>query len=170
MNNTEGLIKQLITIIAEELQTHDKLVETARNMNTAIKKKEVREVQHLTQTYDALAGRIEELEELRLKSCDDYAAALTGKQQHMTLVNVIATVTDEQLKNELGSLRANIKDRITALTRLNTSNQILLEASLAMIAKNFELMLSARAKFKGYGHGGQMDSRNISRNIVNKIA
>jgi flagellar biosynthesis/type III secretory pathway chaperone len=168
MKCAEESIAQLIAVLTEELKVHENLVEIAQKMNDAIKRREIRDVQQQTQRYDVLVGRLEELEEQRLAACDAFAE--TGGQRHLTLTAIISTLKMEPQRGELSKLRSLLKEKLMALSRLNTANHILLEASLTIIAKNFELMLRTREKFQGYGHGGAATSRIVTRNFLNKIA
>jgi|GEM_PF-936952 len=166
----EETITQLVAVLEDEVQAHENLVETAQRLNDAIKRKDVKDVQAQTQRYDSFIGRVEELEEQRLALCDAYAQASTGDRRHMTLAAIIASLSDETLRGRVSALRASIREKIMTLSRLNTANQILLEASLAGIAKSFEIMLRSREKFQGYGNGGVPTPRTTTRNILNKIA
>lgn len=169
MNNKEELIKKISSVISDEMQVHESLVIAAQHMNDSIKRRAVKELQQYTNHYDSLIGRMEELEERRLEVSDAYAKNICNKN-HMPLTAIISTIENDADKNTLQNMRIKIKENISILTRLNTANRILLEAALSAITKNFEIMLKTREKFQGYGNSGTVSSRNISRNLLNKIA
>ena len=169
MKNPDESISLLIKILSDELQVHQSLIDAAKGMNEAIRSKDLKNLQAYTARYDALIGRLDDLEEQRLEACDSYAKAHT-EHKHLTLIALLSLHTSEPQHSELVKIRSSIKDKIVELTKLNTSNHILLEASLAIIAKNFEIILKTQEKFQGYGYGGAPTLRNINRNFLNKIA
>lgn len=165
----EKQFKELQTILAEELTIHNQLVATATEMNNAIKDKNVDTVQTLTAKYDIYIGQVEMLEVRRLELCDNMAKALKPERHHMNLQNLIAIMPKEQQKS-FSELRKSLKSKIDKLVRINTSNQLLLNESLDVIKKNFDLVSQIQNKFAGYKQTGTMDKKSVKKSIVNQIA
>ncbi len=169
MVGIEELTQQLAEALSDEIRVHTELVETAEQMREAIKRKDLHDVQQTTSHYDTRVGRIEDIEERRLAVCDSLCEALGKAKRHLNLSGIIGALPPDT-RTSLAQLRSQLKDKISQLSRLNTSNNILLEASLAAVAKSFEVMARSHQRLDGYGRTGTPASKTVSRNIVNKIA
>ena len=165
----EKQFDELKTILADELTIHNEVVKTASELNNAIKEKKVDSVQMLTARYDTYIGQIEMLEVRRLELCDAIARALKPQNHHMNLQNLIA-IMPEDLQEAFSELRKSLKSKIDELVRINTSNQLLLNESLEVIKKNFDLVSQFQNKFAGYKQSGTMDKTTVKKNILNQIA
>lgn len=160
---------ELKSILADEVTIHNEVVKTASELNRAIKEKKVDLVQMLTARYDTYIGQIEILEVRRLELCDNITKALKPQNHHMNLQNIIAIMPKESQKS-FSELRKSLKSKIDELVRINTSNQILLNESLEVIKKNFEMVSQFQNKFAGYKQTGTMDKKTVKKSIVNQIA
>ena len=165
----EKQFDELKTILTDELTIHNEVVKTASALNDAIKEKNVDAVQMLTARYDTYIGQIEMLEVRRLELCDAIARALKPQSNHMNLQNLIALMPEE-LRKPFAELRKSLKSKIDELVRINTSNQLLLNESLEVIKKNFDLVSQFQNKFAGYKQSGTMDKTTVKKNILNQIA
>lgn len=168
-NNMEKQYEELKSVLADELSIHSDLVKTAEKMNAAIKKKDVDTVKILTARYDEYIGQIETLENKRLELCDGITKALKPQNRHMNLKSIIAMMPKEQQK-PFSDIGTSMKKKINELSRLNTSNQILLNESLTAIGKKFELITQFQNKLAGYKQSGTIDKEQVRRNIINHIA
>lgn len=165
----EKQFDELKSILADELTIHNEVVKTASEMNDAIKEKKVDSVQMFAARYDTYIGQIETLEVRRLELCDAIARALKPQSHHMNLQNLI-TIMPKELQESFSELRTSLKSKIDELVRINTSNQLLLNESLEVIKKNFDLVSQFQNKFAGYKQSGTMDKTTVKKNILNQIA
>jgi len=163
----EDLLPRLENLLAKQIEAHDNVLETGKKMNAALKQKQLEEIQRLNMNYDAYVGRIEEFEEQRLAVCDEIAK--TMDKRHVNIATIIEVLNEDQ-RGTLTRYRSLLKEKIGQISRINTSNFILLEASLAAISKNVEVIARSQEKYQGYGQGGVKASRKVSRSIINKIA
>jgi flagellar biosynthesis/type III secretory pathway chaperone len=164
----EPLIKDLETILENELVLHEQLLDAAKKMNRAIKAEELAKVKESRRLYDELTCQIETLEEKRLVINDALAKSLKI-ENHPNLLRIINKLPDNR-KEKLSKLRTDLKSTIEELKRTNSSNQILLTESLRTIAKIFQFIDSSRAKPSGYKYQGKKASVLINRTIINTIA
>lgn len=165
----EKLAEDLKNVLEQELKVHEELISTAQSITAAIKQKEVEKVHSLTDRYDSYIGKIEDLEEKRLAVCDALAGLCGKDTRHLTIINVISLVPENRRK-ALIDIKTALKEKIGILTKLNTMNQILLQEGLQRVAMHFQLLAKSQTSLGGYKQGGQIDSRPVRQNIVNKTA
>ncbi len=165
----EKQFEELKFLLTEELNLHADLVKKAKEMNDAIKGKEVARVQLLTALYDTTIGQIEVLEVRRLEVCDAISQTLMLKTRHTNLHGLLQYIPKEE-RESFALLRDSLKTRLQELVRTNTSNQILLNESLQAIGKNFEILVQQQSKFANYKKSGAMSKETVKKSIVNHIA
>ncbi len=165
----DNQFEELQSILTDELNIHTNLVTIAEEMNSAIKGKDVVKVQRYTAQFDACIGQIEVLEIKRLELCDGIAQVFKPKNRHLNLQSIIALMPEDKQKI-ISKTRASLKSKINDLVKINISNQLLLNESLLVIGKNFELVTRFQNKLAGYKHTGAMDKEPVRKNIVNQIA
>jgi flagellar biosynthesis/type III secretory pathway chaperone len=137
-------------------------------MNEAIKTEQLDEVQAANRLYDALTCQIEKLEENRLEISDKIAVHF-GLTRHLNLAGTLALFPLTH-KRRIAEAGKNLRSVIIKLHKINASNRILLQESLFIIAKTFEVISAASYKFKGYKQLGKKDSSKINRTIINTVA
>lgn len=164
----ESLIKDLETILENELSFHEQLLGAALAMNDAVKKEDLAGVRKAAARHDELTCRIEAIEEKRLTANDNLARHL-GVENHANLFRIIELLPPN-LSAKLASLRVRLKNTMAELKKTTSSNQILLNETLYTIAKTFELIDSATAKSPGYKYQGRKAPAKINRTIINTIA
>jgi hypothetical protein len=164
----EALIKNLETILENELVLHEQLLEAAEELNSAIKKEDLAGVGKAGRKHDELTCHIEAVEEKRLAANDELARHL-GVTLHANLFRIIELLP-VHLSAKLSDLRTRLKSTMGGIKKTTTSNRILLNESLYTIAKTFELIDGATAKPMGYKYQGQKAPARINRTIINTIA
>ncbi len=165
----DKFFEELKIVLSDELKIHSDCVQTATDMNTAIKKKEVEKVQRLTDQFDTLIGQIETIEIRRLELCDSITKALRPEHRHMNLQNII-TLVPEKEQESFTEIRSSLKKKITELARINTSNQLLLNESLVAIGMNFKLIAQSHHVDTGYKQTGAIQKQPVHRHIINHVA
>ncbi len=165
----DTLFEELKTVLSDELNIHTNCVNIAADMNTAIKQKEVDKVQRLTGQFDVLIGQIEMLEVRRLELCDDITRAFKPQNRHMNLQGIIALIPEKD-KKPFSEIRTSLKEKINELSKVNTSNRLLLHESISVIGKNFEMITESQNRLAGYKQTGTMEKKLVRKNIVNHIA
>ncbi|MBD3317863.1 MAG: hypothetical protein GF344_18925 [Chitinivibrionales bacterium] len=162
-------LSELKNILTSELKVYDELIGTAGEMNDALKGRDIEAVRSFTLNYDNGFVKIESLEERRLAIADMVRESVGLPGRHLTLQQ-IADVVNREDREELLALRTELKRRIAALSRINVSNRILLEESLAGMAKNVELMTATQKSAPVYGQKGTIAREPLRTNIVNRTA
>ncbi len=159
---------QLKTVLNNELDIYDDLSTIAVQMNEAIKKNNIDKIQASTSRYDALTVQIEFLETKRLELCDAILKKLKPHHRHMNLLNIIALLPKEEQKTFIKT-RESLKEKINHLSRINISNQILLNEAIKAIGSKFEIVSQYQNKLTGYKHTGNPDKNTIPKNIINQL-
>jgi flagellar biosynthesis/type III secretory pathway chaperone len=164
----EALANELEKVLKTELEIHERLLDTARSMNEAIKTEQLFEVQAANRQYDELTCQIEALEEKRLEISDKITANF-GLKGRLNLARTIELFPAKN-KQRLAEAGKKLRVAVCRLRKTNASNRILLQESLYVISKTFELISAASHKFKGYKQLGKKDSSKINRTIINTVA
>lgn len=165
----EQMVTELTSILKDEEHIHEALVRTAQEMNRSLKKKDIEAIPELTARYDDCAAHIEELEEKRLAVCDQIAAC-TGKPNGHPSLATIASLIPEEKRTPLAKLHESLKTKISELSKLNVSNQILLQESLSGVRMSFEVLTQSEKAHAGYRSSGNKEKTPAARHLVNHIA
>jgi len=160
--------QKLRTVLESERGAHDQLLAAAEAMNTALKGGQVAEVKRNAARYDELTVQIERLEEQRLAACDAIARS-AGLNGHPNLSAIIAALPVEHRGN-LDTVRSDLKRAITGLTKVNTSNRVLIESALTNVAQIMNVLTRPDTRLSGYKKHGGMDTRPVHRTFFNQIA
>jgi hypothetical protein len=163
----DALATELEAILNCELILHEKLLESAKKMNLAIKEEKLDMVTGAQRQYDDLICKIEKQEEKRLAASDRIAKHFKMEQR----VNLEKTLSlfPEQYRKPLEDVRSRLKSTLSALNKVNTVNRIMLEETLKTIAKSFEIISIASQKLNGYKRLGKKDYVKTSRPIFNTV-
>jgi hypothetical protein len=164
----QRLIKDLETVLENELVLHEQLLGAALAMNLAIKAEDLAGVKKAAARHDELTCQIECLEEKRLTANDNLALGL-GASGHVNLFRIVELLP-KNLSAKLADVRSKLKRTMAELKKTTISNQILLNESLYVISKTFELIDSAAGKSTGYKYQGKKAPVKINRTIINTIA
>jgi uncharacterized coiled-coil DUF342 family protein len=154
-------------ILRSEARVNAELVAAAQEMCAAIKAADVAKVQKLTTRYDELSFQMQQLEEKRLETADALARELGIRAGHVRMAELVKALPAE-CRPALLEVRAELQRRIAELTRVTASIQVLLEESLATVARIVTLASRAASKTTGYGQGGVKVEDGRRRVIVNK--
>lgn len=162
-------LSDLLATLAIQRDGYSALIDSAEKLNRAIQAKNGIEVQTLTRQYDHIMNAIMDTEDKRLQICDLLKTELSISIPHPTITQIAAAINTTERK-PLEELRDQLKGFIARLTKINMSNQILLEESLIEINHTMTIFVRSRAKFAGYRHTGCLDQKSVDQNIINRIA
>jgi flagellar biosynthesis/type III secretory pathway chaperone len=149
------------------LSLHNLLLEAAIAMKNAIKKENMDEIAAANKHYDKLTCQIEIQEEKRLEITDKIVRHFKLKNR-INLVKTIALLPAEY-GQRLAIIRTKLKSTICELHKTNASNSILLQESLYVISKSFEIFSIASQKLNGYKRQGKKDYVKINGPIFNQV-
>jgi hypothetical protein len=161
---------ELIDVLEKELAFHGLLISAAFAMNEALRSRVFDEIQKASRQYDECTCRIEDLEEKRLSLSDLICGDAKGGATHASLRSVIEQAPAGH-KDRVAQLRAQLKDTVGKLSKVNYSNRVLLQESLYTISKTFEMVATMEAsRLNGYKKQGTKDRSRITKTIVNTVA
>jgi hypothetical protein len=158
---------ELEKILKNELSLHNLLLEAAIAMKNAIKKENMDEIAAASKQYDKLTCQIEIQEEKRLEITDKIVRHFKLKNR-INLIKTIALLPAEY-GQRLDIIRTKLKSTICELHKINASNSILLQESLYVISKSFEIFSIASQKLNGYKRQGKKDYVKINQPIFNQV-
>jgi uncharacterized coiled-coil protein SlyX len=165
----ETRLDELIRVLEEERRIHEQLLDAARSMNGALRERKHSAIAGCCVRHDTLIFQIEQLEEKRLSLCDALGQSLAIVGGHFNLSDVIAALPADQ-RMPLVKLQRQLKSLIGELTKVNTSNHILLHDALLGIEKAVARALAARTPVTGYQNIMTKKSPVKPRPIFNRIA
>lgn len=161
----DKLYDKLLGILSSETQLHELLVEAALAFNNAIKEDNLDKIQSCTAIHDEQICQLEKLESQRTACCSSIASALKLKTIRL---NTLLDHAPDSIKNELSSVHSALKSKIGELSRLTTSNRVLLENGLAFITNSVTYIQTTQKKLLPYGCGNKKSSAFQSYAMINK--
>jgi hypothetical protein len=161
--------ENLKTVLEEQARLYGQSVTVATEMNAALKIKDVDGVRKSAHRFDSLSVKIESLEGKRLAMCDELGRRSADARRHAGLQGIMDALPENE-QREFTAIRRELKNSITALAGLSTSNQLLVEESLLALNKNFDIIAQTRNKPAGYKQTGVVARQSVRKNLVNQIA
>ena len=165
----EKPLEELEQILSRELEIHVSLVQTANDLNKAIKESNLTALQQHTLDQDNKICQIEKLEEKRIQ-CILNLSNLLGLAQVPSKLAIILEKLPGQWRERLSNIHSILKQKIGDLVKINTSNRILMQEALGMISGTLALFQGTNSKFAQYGIKGKQANTAAARNLINRIA
>ncbi len=163
----EKLLEQLADILKGESDLHQDLLKTADALNEAIKAQNLDTIQTCTSIYDEQIYQIAKLEEKRIECTSEIAGLLNIKEEIPKLDTLLQRVP-QTWRTRLSALQTNLKRQIRELTKINTSNRILLQEEISFINSSI-MMFQSPPRTIQYGGKGKTAVLSTSRNLINKV-
>ena len=151
----ENNLHELESILKQELDIHNDLYETALLFNGAIKKNNIDLMQQHTIEQDEKICLIERLEETRKNCCMALSNSFDPPIKVFKLSAFIDSISPEW-KEKLSHLHISLKSTINRLTKINTSNRILLEEANTIINKTFDMIRYSQDHLQSYSSQGKI--------------
>ncbi len=151
----ESIIEELIAIIAQEIETFNKLLNTLHDKQRAIVEGEIEQLNASVKAETAIASETKTLEEERLARARQLARTLEMEEVDPKLSEIIDKV-EKKYAQRLDEQRDLLRALIEKVQVLNQNNQFLLDYSLNFIEKSMELLLTGGQKLPIYQKDGQV--------------
>lgn len=164
----EKLLEKLELILKSECDLHEELLGTANLFNDAIKKNDLAAIQKFTTQHDEQVYQIAKLEEQRIECATNLARELSLSVETPKMAAVLEKVPPEW-HQRLSTVQSKLKEQISELTRINTSNRILLEESLHFINSNIVMFQKSSIRNNNYGDNGKHANISAGRNLINRV-
>lgn len=164
----DKLLEQLSGILSKESEIHQDLLKTAKTFNEAIKAEDLDSIQNCTSIHDEQVYQIAKLEEKRIE-CTSEIAGLLGIEDEIPKISSILLRVPQQWQKLLSALQIKLKEQIMEITKINTSNRILLQDGLSFISNNVKIFQQSTTRNFRYGGKGKSAGIPVSRNLINKV-
>lgn len=164
----DALLDKIEKILTAEVDLHQEMLKSSLDFNVAIKNGDNEGIIKQKNMHDTALCTLERLEEERIASCKDVAQALGIMRSPLKLSMLLGSISAEW-KKRLEKQQMLLWGKISELSALNTSNRILLEEGLKMIAATFDCIKKSGNRFSGYGKSGQTMSSSLM-SIINRTA
>lgn len=164
----EKEFKELEENLVLELKLHDSLLTTAQSFNSAVKNDDLEAIQKYTRAYDEHICQIERLEEKRVLLCTTISGS-GAKAVNSVKLDSILTKASSDVQSRIRDVRNNLKRKIQLLSKVNTSNQILIHEAMELIATTFKIIGNEGNRFSPYNGKGKGAVPVSTQRIFNKI-
>jgi len=163
----EKMYDELERILSCELDIHNAIVETAGALNKSIRENTLTDIQAYTLRHDEQICQIEKLEARRLEYCSLIGKRLGLKIKMPKLASLIEHAP-VQFKSRLTDLHVSLKKKITELSRLTVSNQLLLENAINVISCTFTFIKDSQKKYTPYSSKKKGASPYQAYSLINR--
>ncbi len=165
----EKSLQELEHILSREVEIHSSMVQTAEAFNKAIKENDLSALQQHSSEQEKQIYQIEKLEEQRIECVKTISSSL-GLPAAVSKLHQIMEKLPEQWRQKFSSIHASLKQKINDLSKLNASNQILIEETIGFIGNTFSFLQQANGKFVQYGIKGRTAGTPSTSTLINKTA
>jgi flagellar biosynthesis/type III secretory pathway chaperone len=165
----EKSFEMLEQILNRELDIHVELLKNGYEFNSAIKNNDLGAMQQHTAIHDEMICQIEKLEEQRL-DCSQILSILLGLETPAAKISNLLEQMPPVWQSRLSKVQKILKEKIFELSKINKSNQILLEEAILIINGTFALLQKPSVKYAQYGKKGAATNRTASLSLINRIA
>jgi flagellar biosynthesis/type III secretory pathway chaperone len=165
----ENRFDELAALLDSELRIQNELIGNAESFNKAIKENDLYSMQLQSSKHDTQLCLLEKLEESRIACCRELSKSLGFATSEPKLASLIDKAP-EQAGKKLSNLHKSLKESVSSLSKINTSNRILLEESLNMISATFSMIQQSSKKYNPYGAKGRNSTASAGHLIINRIA
>ncbi len=164
----DKLFEQLAEILSRESEIHQDLLKTAKTFNEAIKAEDLESIQNCTSIHDEQVCQIAKLEEKRIE-CTSEIAGLLGIKDEIPKISAILPRVPQEWQKRFSALQMVLKEQIMEISKINTSNRILLQEGLSFINNNVRIFQQPTTRNFQYGGKGKSAGIPVSRNLINKV-
>jgi flagellar biosynthesis/type III secretory pathway chaperone len=161
-------LQELESILKSELELHDALCETARLFNDAIRSNDLALMQKHILEQDEKICKIEHLEESRITCCSELSKNIVSPAKDAKMSAIIDAISPDW-KKRLSPLQSSLKSVINKLSKINTSNRILLEEANTIINKTFDMIRHSQDHLQSYSAQGKIPARRSGCALYNNV-
>lgn len=166
--DTKRLFDDLIQLLTQENDIHCHLIDIASSMNSIIKHEDIASLQKSSSMYDEQICLLEKAEERRIECCVRIQKAL-GESVSSSRLATLMNYCDQEQKATLEALKTSLNSRISELSRINTSNSLLLEEGIGAIARTFDMIKESTRQKNGYRHKGDFSPKTSGVSVFNQV-
>jgi flagellar biosynthesis/type III secretory pathway chaperone len=154
------MINDVIDILESQAKIYGKLIKYSEQMQVAIIKDEVNELNILIQAESALAMKFSVLEKKRVKLVKRLAASLEFSGENFNIVEMKKHATGEQVE-KLTKLEEKMAKIVIKLNSINSTNGRLIKNRLDIV--NFSL------NYLGLSNNGVYDKKSKNKTTQSKL-
>ncbi|MFP4013542.1 MAG: flagellar protein FlgN [Chitinispirillaceae bacterium] len=166
--DAKRLFDDLIQLLIQENDIHRQLINIATAMNRIIKHDDIASLQKSSSKYDEQICLLEKTEERRIECCNRIKRAL-GEQVSSNRLITLMNYCDTDQKSKLEELKSSLNSLISELSKINTSNSLLLEEGITAIAQTFDMIRESARQKNGYRHKGDFSPRTSGVSVFNQV-
>ena len=140
-----SLIENLISVLEEENEQYETLLELSRKKTPVIVKGDIKRLQEITDEEQNIIDRIASLESRREEHIRDIANVINrdvGQLKLGNLVQILEKSPKEQKK--LAEIHDKLRDTLPEMQRVNAQNQELLKEALEMVEFDLNMIQAAK--------------------------
>lgn len=135
-----GLMDNLTTLLAEECQCYEQLVEVSTQKTQTIVKGDIEALQKITVAEQTLTDRVQNLEKKRLETVKDIGIVIGKEDENLTITRIIELMSGQpQVQGTLSELKLRLIKALNEMKAVNDKNTVLLKQAMEMV--EFDLTL-----------------------------
>ena len=166
----QNVLEKLEQVLTSELEVHEEFLASSREFNRVIRDEDLDGIDRQRTVQDETVCRIEKLEKER-RSCCTVLARSFGIAREPLKMSMLLEKVPSQWRDRLNSLQETLKGTVREVTKISTSNRILLEEGLRVVQSTYAyVQQAAGSRYAPYGQHGRTVSKPLLQSIINKTA
>lgn len=140
-----SLMDDLTQVLENETVEYQKLLALSEDLREALIESDVPGVEHISASQEEVANGIQSLESKRVRIMNDIAVVLNKKPEELKVSMLEETLVNQPVQQKkLAAVRAELKETMDELKRINQSNQALIRQSMELLEFDLNLFRSMR--------------------------
>ena len=166
----ENELEKLEQVLTSELTVHNEFLDSAQEFNRALREQDLAGIDRQRAVQDTTVTRIEKLESERIACCTELARSF-GITREPIKLGMLLEKMPLQWRGRMSTLQETLKTKVSELSKISTSNRILLEEGLRMVRSTYTfIQQAAGTRYAPYGRHGRTIASTAPQNIINRTA
>jgi hypothetical protein len=163
----DKLYNELERILNCELELHNSVVDTATLFNTSIRNDNLPDIQTYSSLHDEQICKIDKLEEQRIEFSILISSKL-GLKTKLPKLAVLIEHAPKEYKEQLSQVHVKLKKKVSELSKITISNQLLLENAMNFIDCTLAFIRKSQLKFEPYGSKKKTGQSFQTYSLINR--
>lgn len=170
MSTANTAFQELDAILAEENEAHQRLLDAAAHVNSAIRESDVETLRKRSTVLDQRIVEVQRIEERRTECCKALSFSLGLGSGAVRLARLIEKAPPA-LREKCVRSRASLQSVLEKIARITVANRILLEEGLRIAHGRLRTIMRPDGRFAQYaGHGRRAAPDSAFHPFINQTA
>lgn len=169
MLNIDQLLSELITILEEEVEEFNKLLDLLLDQKSLLVDGNFEDLYPNMKKQENLTLKMKNLEINRRQKAKLLAQKLSIPIEELTITRLTQMVGDKYLV-KLYKLKESLTSVVDKINYINKENKLLMEHALRIIRENIKHLVGIGDLKSLYDKSGKPQNKKVNKRIINKIA